>query len=120
MSTTLPRLRQASAIEVAGVHGIEGPPTTLHDCVIVDDPKLKVELAYYGQDPENHANQAPMYTEDVLLSTKGGVTFNALWGQRMVMIEGVAEKEKDVAKTWTLGLVGIKGIEFIRLKITDA
>ena len=36
------------------------------------------------------------------------------------MSEHVAQKGKDEKLSWCLGLAGVKGVEYVRLKIMDA
>ena len=119
MNTAIPRLRPASEVEMAGLNNPENPPRDFifHDCVIVQDPVLKIQIAYYDRDLRIHTEQAPLFSQEIFISTTNGATFSTLWPQDLTMIQSVAEKE---AKAWSLGLAGLKGIEYIRLTITDA
>ena len=121
MDTRLPRLRLAIPSEYV-FPGIEGRPQDFPGCLVVDDPKLKVELTFYDEDPEENPEEAPMYVREISVSTKKGIVFS-LFGRDCIEIKEHTtekEKEKDDQKTWTLGLTGMKGVEYLRLKIMDA
>ena len=74
MSTEIPRLRPASEVEMAGLNNPENPPRDFifHDCVIVQDPVLKIQIAYYDRDLRIHAEQAPVFSREIFISTTNG------------------------------------------------
>ena len=61
-----------------------------------------------------------MYTREIEGSTKEGVTFSTFWHLNVTMLESVAEKGNDLAQTWMLGMAGIKGVDYVRLKVMEA
>lgn len=119
MGTRLPRLRQAWQSEYTQP-GIEGPPRDFKGCVVINNPLLKVQLAFYDRDPNIYPEQAPMYERDMLIQSKKGVIFSTYWHDTLKMSENIAEKGKDVVDTWTLGLAGVRGLDFVLVKIMDA
>lgn len=119
MGTRLPRLRQAFDFDHISP-GIEGRPRDFKNCVVVDDPKFKIQLTFYDNDPEKNPEEAPLYTRYILVGTKVGVVFSTFWHERQTMSENIAEKGKDEWYTWCLGLAGIRGVDYVRVKIMDA
>lgn len=121
MSAPLPRLRRAFHFDHASF-GVDGPPRDFifRDCVLIDDPKLIVQLTYYDKSPEEHPDEAPLYKREVEVSSKVGVTFSTFWHENRRMSEKVADRGTDERVTWCLGLAGVKGVDYVRLRIMDA
>lgn len=109
MSRILPRVRLALESDYLS-YGTDSPPQIFHDCVVVRNPKLKVQVTFYDQDPEKYPEEAPSFTRDILISAKEPVTFSPFW----------PVSQKDVGDTWCLGVSGIKAVEYMRIRIMDA
>ena len=77
-------------------------------------------LTFYYQDPEEYPEKVPLYERELFLSAVEGVTFSTCWPQCSKKSENVAEKGKDVGDTWTLGIAGSRGLDYIRVKVMNA
>lgn len=47
-------------------------------------------------------------------------TFNTFLPQCSKISESIAEKGKDVGDTWTLGIAGVRGVDYVRVKMMEA
>lgn len=81
---------------------------------------LKLQLAFYDGDPERYPEEAPLYTRELLVRIKEGITFNTFLPQCSKISESIAEKGKDVGDTWTLGIAGVRGVDYVRVKMMEA